>query len=454
MAKPLLAPVPLREIFFDGYIDDGLGACVHRDQNLERLQNAIPLSVHTIFRPVANELLKRADPLSMKKLQGEGQPSERKIVLGWEVNTRTFSVHLPTHKFMAWSSDLKHILNEGYSTHSKQKTINGRLSHASYIFRPGRFFLNRLRELNLRCEKYGRQKLSHGEHEDVKLWIEFLTAMSTKGVSLNNITHTEYDSACWSDACEHGLGGMTDTGHMFSYEIPDHLRGIFHINFLEFIAARWAIYLSHMTTDSQYCHIAHSGDNSSAVAWLQKSSFNSKSHPEHSAASRDFACFLLQYNVSLSNAHKPGASNFIPDILSRDTHIANDVKMLMINVLFPTQAPHSLQFHDLEDKITSELSCYRRLTPNAMASPVSIQRSKVGALLDGNASSSTLASTIRGLHTKARQKEQNFSVPLQKACAEINSAARSSLNCELERSLPQCTTFVRPFGRTFGTTLD
>lgn len=230
-AKSLLPPVPLRTCFVDGYIDDGMAACLDINDNVERIQHAVTLSVHTVFRPKRDELLPRKDPLSEKKLQGEGAPSEQKTVLGWDINTWRFRVHLPVYKYIAWMIKIKS------TTYDTIKSILGRLTHTVTIFYPGRFFLNRIRSLENRCEKFGRQKISTEELKDLELWMDFLDHITTTGVSINNITFTDYDIICWSDASEHGLGGYTSTGLAFSYAIPKHLQGLLHINLLEFLAA-------------------------------------------------------------------------------------------------------------------------------------------------------------------------------------------------------------------------
>ena len=121
-SKPLFVPVPSRQTFIEGYVDDGTGGCVDINENLDRLQNVIPLSTEVIFIPLSDtEKVRRNDQIDDTKLQGEGKPSETKIILGWEVNSRKFSVHLPVHKYIAWNGDLQKIIKSGESTLEQQK---------------------------------------------------------------------------------------------------------------------------------------------------------------------------------------------------------------------------------------------------------------------------------------------------------------------------------------------
>ena len=453
-AKRLLVPVPNRETFIEGYVDDGIGACVNVNDNLNRLQNAIPLATETVFRPLTpTEKVKRNDQINDTKLQGEGKPSEVKIVLGWEINTRGFCIHLPVHKYIAWSGDIQKIIKSGETTHDIQKKINGRLTHAAYIYKTGRYFLNRLRELDQRCIQYGKQKISKGEREDLILWNEFLENLTTDGVSINNVTQTVYDVAAWSDACEHGLGGYTSNGTMFSYEIPKRFQGIFHINLLEFLAAKWTICLGIRDSKTDHCHVAHAGDNTSAVAWLRKNCHNSKTHPAHSHTCREFARMLMKEKSNISNCHKPGATNFVADILSRDTHLPQNILKFAISNLFPNQVPESLNFVSLEKEINSDLASFTQLQHNEQASQINITRSNLGLLLGGCDSSKEMASTILTLTNSTKEKEFCCCPLSQKVLEEMSMARQHSPVFELEQLVPPLATYVRPFGRTFGTTL-
>ena len=323
-AKPLLPPVVYKAAFVEGYIDDGVAATIDGPNHIERLQNAVPLAVHTFFRPLQKERLPRKDPLSKKKLQGEGAPSEEKIVLGWTINTRRFSVNLPLHKHIAWTKDINRVIENKSTDYKEISKLVGRLTHTAYIFHLGRYFLNRIRKLERRCEKYGPQKLAIEECNDLVLWKDFLTILTTTGVSINNITSTKSDGGCWSDACEHGLGGFCTSGAAFSYHIPPEYQGLFHINLLEFIAARFTLTLAIRTCTASSPHIIHQGDNTSAKAWLRSASFDTSTHPEHNAAARSFARAIATSEARISSNHIPGRLNAVADSLSRDTHLSNE----------------------------------------------------------------------------------------------------------------------------------
>jgi len=77
--RELTIYMPDRPSFADGYIDDCLTVALDQDDEVQRSQEALPLIVHTIFRPLdPDEPVKRNDNISDEKLKGEGQPSEKK----------------------------------------------------------------------------------------------------------------------------------------------------------------------------------------------------------------------------------------------------------------------------------------------------------------------------------------------------------------------------------------
>ena len=77
--------------------------------------------IRTLFLPLQpSEPLKLDDPLSLKKLAGEGQLAEQKICLGWDINTQSLRVSLPEEKQTAWTNDIKEALA---STEFKTDTL-------------------------------------------------------------------------------------------------------------------------------------------------------------------------------------------------------------------------------------------------------------------------------------------------------------------------------------------
>lgn len=224
MTKDLLVDVPLCNAICDGYIDAIVSIAVGIDDNVVRCQNAPPLVIHCSFRPLhESETTSRKDFLSIRKLNGEGTPTETKTILGWFVCSRNFRIYLPLHKRILWCNDIDIILKPKQHITGKQMELTlGCLNHVAYILPHTRYFLNRIRHFVYRCQKYGPQLLDNSTKLDLILWKRLLSKAADQGVSINLITYTIFDEHIDTDASEKGLGGFNPrTGMWWRYELPN-----------------------------------------------------------------------------------------------------------------------------------------------------------------------------------------------------------------------------------------
>ena len=96
---PLAVDITATEASMDGFIDDIITITVDDDHWIDRAESAALLVIHTLFRPLQpSEPLKRDDPLSLRKLTGEGQLADQKTCLGRYINTQSMRVSLPEEK--------------------------------------------------------------------------------------------------------------------------------------------------------------------------------------------------------------------------------------------------------------------------------------------------------------------------------------------------------------------
>jgi hypothetical protein len=84
--------------------------------------------------------------LSDTKLEAEGTPAERQIVLGWEIDTGDLTIRLPWDKYVAWVEDIADALRKGNVSKHELESIVGRLNRASFIILLARHFLRHLRQ--------------------------------------------------------------------------------------------------------------------------------------------------------------------------------------------------------------------------------------------------------------------------------------------------------------------
>ena len=455
--RELAVYMPRRSAIADGYIDDCLTAAADVDDEVLRSQEAPPLIIHSIFRPIdEKDPIKRDDNISSKKLKGEGQPSEIKTMLGWIINTRKMKVYLPKDKALAWSKDISNILKTNRVAHKELESTIGRLNHIGYILPTGRYFLNRLRHLLQRCEKYGRQQLQAWETSDLKLWLKMIDKTAKQGVSTDNLTFTKVTTYLITDACEHGIGGFnTKTGFAWRYKLPSWMTRSFHINLLEFIASVVAIWLDLKENKQQTIHpkILALSDNSSTIGWLYKSNFNVKSHPGHDKVARKLAEILMEHDASLESQHIKGAHNVIADSLSRDHHIKDTYLKFILTSIFPSQVPQNFAISStLPIEITLWLDSLKEISTSVEVFPPKQSKSKTGLFFDGSASWQDLVSRTNFLMDSLKLPKSPSSPHLSHLLEEMRMVQEIKPISRAAQSQPPSTLYVRPFGRTFGTT--
>jgi len=457
VVRELAVYIPNRSSFADGYIDDCLTVALDGGDNVARSQEALPLIVHSLFRPLdPNEPVKRNDNISDDKLKGEGQPSERRIMLGWLIDTTRMRVYLPITKALSWTLDIKNLLSQNKVNKKELESTIGRLNHVGYIIPTGRYFLNRLRHLLMRCEKYGSQQMQHWEREDLKLWLLFLDRASLQGVSTNNIVQTKTTSHIITDACEYGLGGFNlRTGKAWRYQLPKWMTSSCHINLLEFIASFVAIWLDILEDNNKtkYKRYMALTDNSSAVGWLYKSNFNPKTHPGHDVIARKMAEVLIDSESTVESQHIKGAHNVVADSLSRDHHITCTHLELILTSLYPSQAPQNLKISEiLPQEITSWLDSLKAVTTSSGVLTPKRSLSKTGTLFAGKNSLQDVVSTINSLKVMTKKNKTKSCQHSWQVLEEMKMAKEAKLTSkEIQSPLPSIM-YVRHFGRTFGGT--
>jgi len=170
----------------------------------------LPLVLHLLGRPLATlESLTCNDLMSLTKFLAEVAPAEIKMVLGWILDTRHLLISLPPNKHRAWTNSIETILAKDWVSHQELEELIGRLNHAAFIIPMARHFLGRLCSAQY-AAAHGRICLNGNQQLDLDLWKRFLTK-AAGGISINLITFCKPNRISQSDACKHGLGGMSVT---------------------------------------------------------------------------------------------------------------------------------------------------------------------------------------------------------------------------------------------------
>ena len=169
-AKPADAKVHVsREGRADVFIDDIVTAG-YNSARWKRLCGAALLAIYIFGRPVdSTEPVPRDDLLSLNKLLSEGSLLEVQTVLGWEINTRTLTISLPSDKYSEWTAQIKTILDFNSVSPKDLESLIGRLNHAAFVIPLSRHYLNRLRNLHSRLKHHKQIHLTKEVALDLRL---------------------------------------------------------------------------------------------------------------------------------------------------------------------------------------------------------------------------------------------------------------------------------------------
>jgi hypothetical protein len=433
----------------DIYIDDSIGVAPDIGETPSRVARAIPLAIRTMARPLSlDDVLPRKDLISMKRLQAEGQLSEVRVILGWEINTRSLSIAIPEHKATAWIKDIESIIETGQSNYKLLESLLGRLNHVAGILTPMRHFMGRFYRALYRAKAYkGWTTMSPNELQDLGLHADFIH-QAKNGISLNLVTYRKPTVIYRSDASEFGLGGYNlVTGRAWRWEIPSDLRNSTSINSLEFLACLITIWIDIESDQIKIEHcILSQTDSTSAAGWLRKSNFaDTKDESIQLLIARKLASFLITSKSCLYSQWFSGNENSISDSLSRDFHIEASNLSFLLASNFPDQAPFGLEILPLPNSIVSWVTSVLQLS--LQEKPWLGEQAKSKFAL-GLASRTTYCrSESRMMHswkTSTKVNDTKFSVPLSNPSERVDFLLSLPSISRLTQSEPPWTSWHRP----------
>ncbi len=228
---------------------------------------------------------------------------ERKIVLGWILDTILFVIHLPEKKYLSWCEDIDTMISSKHtfskSLHTGRKTQPCCLYHSNNasLFKQIKSFLHDCWKI----QKNNQVFIPSSILDDLILCKQFLNR-AQNGIFLNLISFRKLTSFFRSDACACGLG-----------------------DYLEFIASVISIWIG--INDKYIQHyecILSQRESTSAAGWLKKTSFSDNISPAEFSIwliiARKLAGLFMESSTCLYSQWFPWDSNKVVDALSRDQH--------------------------------------------------------------------------------------------------------------------------------------
>ena len=424
----------------------------------ERLQACILLAIHIFFRPLStSEPLPREEAAAESKLVAEGGLEEEKTFLGWVYNTRTLQINLPTQKHTAWSEDIINLIKTKTTTATTLESTIGRLNHIGYLIPSARHFLSRLRKLQFKARFRRQITIPNLVIEDLRLWLDFLKK-ANKGVSMNLLTFRKPTNTYRSDACEHGLGGFSEQGHAWRWEIPNHLQGRAHINLLEFLVSIVCIWIDahHNRIPPESCLLSM-GDSTAATGWMRRYNFQPENEQDTDTtakltAARKIARIVQELDSCLYSQWFPGIENVLADSLSRDHHLTDQNFTAFLSLHIPKQLPQDFHLAPLPPEINSWLCSLLAKMPEKQDRRAPRKMSELAAGVDGGSSSKTSTSTTTpsSPHSPTHHTGPPSSVHSHKHSETHNSHQSTSQDWQKVQLEPPSTMWHRPSGLVTG----
>ena len=355
----------------DVFVDDIITVGVDIDNNLAKIVAAPCTIMHAVAHKANGDtFIPRQDLIADDKNEAEGGPEETKVILGWELDSRRLLVKLPSHKFIAWSSQVRSFLDRKTANSKDLRSVLGRMENVAIMIPMFGHFLNNIRQLEIKATNTNKnQIITKRAKEDFNLALKFLER-AKDGVNMNLITFRSPNKIYINDASEHGLGGFATHGRAWSYEIPEHLRGRAHINLLEFIAQLISIWIDILEKKIEPLDcLLGMGDNTASMGWLRRSNF--RENEEHDLewlakqkVARKVATLVLDSGTTLYRQWFKGADNVVADSLSRDAYfLPNKAHELFLLKSVPTQVPKDFKIRPVPKEICLFVTSILQLLP-------------------------------------------------------------------------------------------
>ena len=129
-------------------MDDFITVGSDLDDTLKRIIKAPATVIHAIAdNSLESERMPRDDILAIDKMKAEGAAEERKICLGWMMDTRRSLVSLPDHKTIGWKSQIDSLLLNKSASEKELASVLGRLENVAQVLTVLGHFLSNIRHM-------------------------------------------------------------------------------------------------------------------------------------------------------------------------------------------------------------------------------------------------------------------------------------------------------------------
>jgi hypothetical protein len=364
------------------------------------LDDFMLLAQHPHTMPVMNNLLHhlsnifydapdspRRPVVSQSKVsKGDATFSTYKRLLGWDVDSATLTIHLPTHRVDRLTHLLDTYLPKKHTTRLQWQKLLGELRSMTMAIHSSVYLFSPLQQLLLNKGK--RLRITNLARCTLHDWQQLLHSLHTHPVPITSLVPHAPHYIGTTDASQWGMGGcwfptilaQDSQPCLWRNPLPAHitsniitaanLTGTINNSELELAAA----ILGHATQlestpPAPYTSTYLGTDNTPTQAWLTSGSVSSIKPTAYLL--RRLATDCRRANATLTSIFLPGCTNTIADFLSRSFHWSDADLLNRMQYLFPVQPPWKLVTPP--EHLVSEvnLALLSRLPDTAFPPPVS-----------------------------------------------------------------------------------
>jgi hypothetical protein len=350
--NPTPPPTPLSLV--DVYLDDFM-VIAQAPQHAATLETLLH-HLNTVFYD-AEHSPRKSVVLQSKIDKGDATLSTQKRIHGWDVNTESMTIHLPSHRAERLRDLLHTFSQKRYASRRKWQSLLGELRSMAIAIHSAQYLFCILQH-GLPSTNTWRFRLSSLVKRALHNWQDLVTTLHQRPVPITMLVpHAPH---YWAnvDASARGMGGLWLPTNLTA----DKQLYVWRQKFPPNVTARLTSFtnpcgditnselelaelvVGHHTQQShipcQYTNTTIATDNTPTQAWVAKGSTTSAGPPA-------FLLRLLAQDFRAAGAHvtpvyTPGNTNTIAAFLSRSFHLDDADLLSSVQRHFPIQPPWKL----------------------------------------------------------------------------------------------------------------